>query len=163
MLHKYRTLILGAMLGISTFAFSGAGASAAAMLPLGPTASGEKNAVNDGVVQVKHKNKWHKKNSNNWCYYNGGCSLKHRKHRRHRDFDRSDLFLPLIIGGFGAYNYYGANNFYYDDYDDDYGYVGVSSKHVRWCLNRYPNSYNRRTNLWVAYSGKKYQCNSPYY
>ncbi len=53
MLYKYTTLILGAMLGISTLAFSGASASAAAMLPLSPVASGEVNGVNDGIVQVK--------------------------------------------------------------------------------------------------------------
>ena len=135
MLNKYRTLILGTMLGLGTLAFSGAGASAAAMLPLAPVASGEANGLNDGIVQVNHK----------------------KKKRRHHHFNRSGLFLPLIIGGFGAYNYY-------DDgyYDDGYGYAGVSSAHVRWCLNRY-RSYNPRTNLWVSYSGKKYQCDSPYY
>jgi hypothetical protein len=162
MLNKYSTLILGTMLGISTLAFSGAGASAAAMLPLSPIASGEANAVNGGIVQVNHKNKWQNKHFNNNCFYkNGGCNYK----RRHNRFDGSYLFLPLIIGGgYGAYNYYDddyGNNYDYD-YDDDYGYVGVSSNHVRWCLNRY-RSYNPRTNLWVAFSGKKYQCDSPYY
>ena len=158
MLNKYSTLVVGAMLGLGTLAFSGAGASAAAMLPLAPVVSGEASGLNEGIVQVNHKKKWHKKNSNNWCDYNGGCKHKHRKHRRHRDFDRSDLFLPLIIGGFGAYNYYD----YDDGYNDDYGFAGFGSEHVRWCLNRY-RSYNPRTNLWRAYSGKKYQCNSPYY
>jgi BA14K-like protein len=169
MLYKYTTLILGAMLGISTLAFSGASASAAAMLPLSPVASGEVNGVNDGIVQVKNVNdygnnygsgSWNKKHFNNNCYYkNGGCYNKHRnKHRRDR-FDRSYLFLPLIIGGgYGAYNYYDYN----DGYDDYYDYAGVSSKHVRWCLNRY-RSYNPRTNLWTAYSGRKHQCDSPYY
>ena len=154
MLNKYCTLILGAMLGFGTLAFSGAGASAAAMLPLSLVASGEANAVSDGIVQVKHKNRWRQNHFRNRCYDSYyGC----RNFRRHHNFDRSYLFLPLIIGGgYGAYNYYD------DDYDDDYGYVGVSSKHVRWCLNRY-RSYNPRTNLWVAFSGKKYQCDSPYY
>jgi len=154
MLNKYRTLILGAMLGLGTLAFSGAGASAAAMLPLAPVAPGEANGLNDGNVQVKHKKNWQNNNFNNNCFYkHGGCYNRHR----HNRFDRSDLFLPLIIGGFGAYNYY-------DDgyYDDGYGYSGVSSAHVRWCLNRY-RSYNPRTNLWVAFSGKKHQCDSPYY
>ena len=154
MLNKYHTLILGAMLGLSTLAFSGAGASA--MLRLAPIASGEANAVSGGIVQAKHMNNgpgmnWNKKNFNNWCNYKyDGCYHKHRRHH----FDRSYLYLPLIIGGFGAYNYYD------DDYDD--GYVGLSSAHVRWCLNRY-RSYNPRTNLWVAFSGKKHQCDSPYY
>jgi hypothetical protein len=161
MLNKYSTFILGAVLGLGTLAFSGAGASAAAMLPLAPVASGEANGLNDGIVQVKHKNNnyngnWNNKHFNNNCFYkNGGCYNKHRnKHRRDR-FDRSDLFLPLIIGGFGAYNYY--------DYDDDYGDAGLSSAHIRWCLNHYPRSYNPRTNLWVSNSGKKHQCDSPYY
>ena len=159
MLNRYSTLILGAMLGLGTVAFSSAGASAAAMLPLAPVASGQANGLNDGIVQVNHKKNWQKKNwqnnnFNNNCFYkHGGCYNRHR----HNRFDRSDLFLPLIIGGFGAYNYY-------DDgyYDYDPGYAGISSKHVRWCLNRY-RSYNPRTNLWRAYSGKKHQCISPYY
>jgi hypothetical protein len=154
MLNRYSPLILG-MLGISTLAFSGAGASA--MLPLAPAASGEANTINDRIVQVKHMNNgrkygmnWNKKNFNKCFYNNGGCYHKHR----HNHFDRSYLYLPLIIGGFGAYNSY--------DYDDNYGYAGLSSAHVRWCLNRY-RSYNPRTNLWVSFSGKKHQCDSPYY
>jgi BA14K-like protein len=161
MLNRYSTLILGAMLGLGTVAFSSAGASAAAMLPLAPVASGQANGLNDGIVQVNHKKNWQKKNwqnnnFNNNCFYkHGGCYNRHR----HNRFDRSDLFLPLIIGGFGAYNYYN----YDDNYDDDYGDAGLSSAHIRWCLNHYPRSYNLRTNLWVSNSGKKHQCNSPYY
>ena len=158
MLNKYSTLILGALLGLGTLAFSGASASAAAMIPLAPVASGEANGLNDGIVQVKHWNNgrgygrnWNNRRFNNRCKY-GGC----RHFRRHNHFDRSYLYLPLIIGGFGAYNYYD------NGYGDGYGYAGVSSRHVRWCLNRY-RSYNPRTNLWVAYSGRKYQCDSPYY
>ena len=158
MLNKYSTLVVGAMLGLGTLAFSGAGASAAAMLPLAPLASGEAVGLNEGIVQVKHRNNNNNKNLNkkhfkNNCFYKN-CRNKHRRNR----FDRSDLFFPLIIGGFGAYNYYD----YDDGYDVDYGYSGVSSKHIRWCLNRY-RSYNPRTNLWRGYSGKKYQCVSPFY
>jgi hypothetical protein len=40
------------------------------------------------------------------------------------------------------------------------GYSGGSA-HVRWCSNRY-QSYNPRNNTWVGYSGRVYQCNSPY-
>ena len=39
---------------------------------------------------------------------------------------------------------------------DSYG-----SRHMRWCENSY-RSYDRRTNTWVGYSGRVYQCNSPY-
>jgi len=35
------------------------------------------------------------------------------------------------------------------------------SAHVEWCLAHY-RSYNPRTNTWVAYSGRVYQCDSPY-
>ena len=158
MLNKYSTLILGAMLGIGTLAFSGAGASA--MLPLAPVSSGEANGPNDGIMQVKHNNNgpsygmnWNKRRFNNRCSYNyGGC----RHYRRNNHFNSSYLYLPLIIGGLGSYNYYDRG------YGNGYGYAGVSSRHVRWCLNRY-RSYNPRTNLWVAYSGRRHQCNSPYY
>jgi hypothetical protein len=168
MLHKYRTLILGALLGLGALAFSGAGASAAAMLPLSPVASGEANAVGDGIVQVNHKKNWNNNYFNNRCSYRyGGCRNFYRNNHFYRNnrfygnnhfyrrnhYNGSNFVLPLIIGGgFGAYDYY----------DDDYGYAQVSNKHVRWCLNRY-RSYNPRTNLWVAFSGKKHQCDSPYY
>jgi len=160
MLNRYSALILGTVLGLGTLAFSGAGASA--MLPLAPIASGEANAVGDGIVRVEHMNNgrgmnWNKKNFNNWCNNKSdGCYHKHRRHH----FDRSYLYLPLIIGGgYGAYNYYDDDYDDYDDYGD--GYVGLSSAHVRWCLNRY-RSYNLHTNLWVSFSGKKHQCISPY-
>lgn len=165
MLNKYSTIVLGAMLGLGTLAFTGTGASAAAMLPLLPIASGEANAANDSIVQVNHKENWQNKNFNNKCFYNNdGCHNKYRnkyrnKHRRDR-FDRSDLFLPLIIGGgFGGYNYY--NN--YDDYDDyvDYDGGGLSSQHVRYCRNKY-KSYKPRNNTWVSFSGQVRQCRSPY-
>jgi hypothetical protein len=44
-----------------------------------------------------------------------------------------------------------------------YGYYGGygGSAHVQWCASRY-RSYNPRTNTWVGYSGRVYQCNSPY-
>ena len=75
MLNKYSTIVLGAMLGLGTMAFTGAGASAAAMLPLSPIASGEANAANDGIVQVNHKKNWQNKHFNNKCFYkNGGCN-----------------------------------------------------------------------------------------
>lgn len=35
------------------------------------------------------------------------------------------------------------------------------AKHVRWCERKY-RSYNRRTNTWIAYSGKVRVCISPY-
>ncbi len=161
MSSKFSTLALGTVLGLSTLAFSGA--SAAAMLPLSPAVTGQVNAGNDAIVQVKHKKKWKKWNNGNWN--NDNYDWQYRKHRR-RNNDGIYLSLPLIIGGA-----YAANRYYGDDYYDDgyYGYNdgysdyrgGLSSRHVRYCLNRY-KSYNPRTNTWVAYSGRVHRCRSPY-
>ena len=73
--------------------------------------------------------------------------------------------IPFYFGPYAG-NYGGG---YYNDnyYDDDYGanryayYGGSSSRHIRWCANRY-RSYNVRTNTWVSYSGKIRACISPY-
>jgi hypothetical protein len=159
MSNKYSTIALGTMLGLSAVAFSGASASAAAMLPLSPAVTGQTNAANEGVVQVKHKRKW-KKNWNNDDY-----DWQYRKHR-HRD--GVYLSLPLIIGGAYAANRYYGDDYYddgdygdYEDYDDYDDGGGLSSRHVRYCLNKY-QSYNPRYNTWVAYSGQVKKCYSPY-
>ncbi|MEP7172632.1 MAG: BA14K family protein [Aestuariivirga sp.] len=166
MSSKFTSIALGAALSVSAVAFSGTGASAAAMLPLSPAATGQANASSDGVVQVDHKKKWKKKwNNNNWNgnWNNNNDNWKYRKHRRGYD-NGVYLSLPLILGGaYAANQYYGDD--YYDDgyagYDDgDYG-GGLSSRHVRYCLNKY-QSYNPRNNTWVAYSGRVHQCRSPY-
>jgi BA14K-like protein len=160
MLNKYSTLVLGAMLGLGTLAFTGTGASAAAMLPLSAVASGSAHVVQGGIIQVDHKNKkwknknWHKKHFNYCNDWNGGC---HNYRRRH-DFDGSHLFLPLIIGGIAANNYYNDD---YDDYDDYADGGGLGSRHVQYCLNKY-RSYKPRYNTWVAFSGQVKKCYSPY-
>ena len=151
MTNKFRTLVLGASLGLGTLVFSGATVSAA-MLPLAPGASNAVNSANTGIAEIKHKgNSW--KFRNNRCYDNYvGCRYN-RGHYRNGVF----LSLPLIIGGG-----YAANR-YYDDYGygDDAYYDGGGSSHVQWCLNRY-RSYNPRTNTWVSYSGQVRQCVGPY-
>jgi hypothetical protein len=158
MSNKFTSIALGAALSISATAFSGTGASAAAMLPLSPIVSSQANAGNDGIVQVDHKKKWKKKKWNNNNY-----DWNYRKHR-HRNNDGIYLSLPLIIGGAYAANRYYGDDYYDDDYygydDGDYG-GGLSSRHVRYCLNKY-QSYNPRNNTWVAYSGRVHQCRSPY-
>jgi hypothetical protein len=159
MLNKYRTIVLGAMLGVGTLAFTGAGASAAAMLPLSAVASGDAQGVEGGIILANHKDgghkkKWKKRRFSRHCDYEfGGCGhfYRHRHHRPH-------FGVPLIIGGgFGGYDY---DDDYYDDYDD-YDGGGLSSRHIRYCLNKY-RSYNPRNNTWVSYSGRVKQCYSPY-
>ena len=161
MSNKFSTIALGTMLGLSAMAFSGASASAAAMLPLSAVTSGDAQGASGGIIQANHK-KWHKKKNNNWNgNWNNNHNWKYRKHRRGYD-NGVYLSLPFIIGGaYAANNYY--DNDYYDDYDDYDGYDGggLSSRHVRYCLNKY-QSYNPRNNTWVAYSGRVRQCRSPY-
>jgi hypothetical protein len=165
MLNKYCTLILGTMLGVSTLAFSAGGASAAAMIPLSPAASGDVNALNDGIIQIKAGDwRWNRNRHGNRCSSRfDRCRHSRRGHdfgrhsRRGHDFDGLFLSLPLIIGGgYGANHYY--NNNYYDD---DFSYYGGGNGHVAWCLNRY-RSYNPRHNTWISYSGRVRQCHSPY-
>jgi BA14K-like protein len=170
MTSKLSTMALGTMLGIGALSFAGAGAQAAAMLPLSATAEGQANAASNGIVQVKHKKKhnnwddskkWHKRYGKRCNYYNDNC----RHHYRGRYYETPWWTLPLIVGGgIAASNYY--DNDYYDsdfyDYDDDYGYDGgLGSRHIRYCLNKY-QSYNPRNNTWVAYSGRVKKCYSPY-
>ena len=154
MLSKISTIALGAMLGLGTLAFSGGSASAAAMLPLSQAVTGDANAAAGGIVQANHKKKWKKK------WHSGDNDWYYRKHR-HRHRDGIYLSLPLIIGGAYAANRYYGDGYYDDYYYDDYDGGGLSSRHVRYCLNKY-KSYNPRTNLWVSYSGRVKQCRSPY-
>jgi hypothetical protein len=157
MLNKSSTLALGTLLGLSTLAFTGGGASAAAMLPLSQAVTGDANAAADGIVQANHKKKWKKKK-----WHGGNNDWNYRKHR-HRHNSGVYLSLPLIIGGaYGASRYYG-DDYYGDDYVDydDYDGGGLSSRHVRYCLNKY-QSYNLRNNTWVSFSGRVRQCRSPY-
>ena len=159
MLNKYSTLVLGAMLGLGTLAFTGASASAAAMLPLSSVSSDDAQGVNGGIVQVDHKKKkgkkkkWKNRHFSRHCNYEfGGCGNFYPRYRYHAPY----LSVPLIIGGgYGGYNDY--DDYAYDDYDGG----GLSSRHVRYCLNKY-QSYNLRNNTWVSFSGRVRQCRSPY-
>ena len=166
MSNKFTSIALGTVLGLSAVAFTGATASAAAMLPLSAVTSGDVQGASGGIIQVDNK-KWYKKkkwnNNNNWngnWNNNNNNNWKYRKHRRGYD-NGVYLSLPLILGGaYAANQYYGDD--YYDDGYDNYDDVGrVSSRHVQWCLNKY-QSYNPRNNTWVAYSGQVKKCYSPY-
>lgn len=163
MSNKFSKIALGTMLGLSTLAFASAGASAAAMLPLSAVTSGDTQGASGGIIQVDH-NKWHKKKkwNNNWN--NNNHNWKHRKYRRGYD-SGVYLSLPLIFGGaYAANRYYGDDYYDYGDYGYDYGYDyggGLSSRHVRYCLNKY-KSYKPHNNTWVSYSGQVRQCRSPY-
>lgn len=169
MTNKFSTIALGALLGFSTVAFSGASASAAAMLPLPPAVTGEANAASDGIIQAKHNQnhnnwnnnkQWNKRFGKRCNSYNDNCRHRYRG----RYYETPWWTFPVIIGGgIAANNYYNDGYDDYDDYDyDDYDDGGgMSSRHVRYCLNKY-RSYNPRNNTWVAYSGQVKKCYSPY-
>ena len=175
MLNKFSTIILGTMLGLRR-----RGIFRRRRLRrrhASPVAGGDRPGKcrqrwhRSGQSQKEMEEKWNNDNwngnwnNNNWNgnWNNNNHNWKYRKHRR--GYDNGVYFsLPLIIGGA-----YGANQYYGDDYydDGDYGYDdgdyggGLSSRHVRYCLNKY-QSYNPRNNPWVAYSGRVKQCDSPY-
>ena len=156
----FNTIGLATMLGLGTLGLASTGASAAA-IPLFPAVSGQASAAGDGIVQVDYKWKKKKWKNNNWNgnWNNNNNNWKYRKHRRGYD-NGVYLSLPLIIGGAYAANSYYGNDYY--DYDDDYYDGGrLTSRHVRYCLNKY-RSYNPRNNTWVAYSGQVKKCYSPY-
>lgn len=163
MSNKVITLALGTMLGLSTLGLANAGASAAAMLPLSPLASGDVAASSSGIVQADSKKynkwnknkKWNKRYGKRCNYYNDNC----RHHYQGRYYETPWWTLPLIVGGAYAANNYYDNDYYYDDDYDDGG--RLTSRHVRYCLNKY-RSYNPRNNTWVAYSGQVKKCYSPY-
>lgn len=150
------------MLGLNTFGFASAGASAAAMLPL---TSSEANAASGVIVQVmdqKNRNnfdgnrKWDKRFGKRCNHYNDNC----RHHYRGHYYENPWWNVPMIIGdGIGPNNYYDNDDEY--DYGDDYDGGGLSRRHVRYCLNKY-RSYNPRNNTWMARGGQMKRCYSPY-
>ena len=54
---------------------------------------------------------------------------------------------------------YGYRSYYQPSYPSYYG--GGSSRHVRWCYNRY-RTYSARTNTFRGYDGYRHRCRSPY-
>jgi hypothetical protein len=97
---------------------------------------------------------------------------------RKRDIRRYERRLhgPRCLRRFGNCRHYHGGYYYHTPWwtlpligstlflgNRYYGYGGgYGSRHVEWCLNRY-RSYNVRTNTWVGYSGRVYQCRSPYW
>jgi hypothetical protein len=142
MLARYKTLMLGALLGAGTMGFSGA--SLAGTVPFAPQTS-DAYVSDAGIIQVDHR-EWNRKRHGKRCREAfGGCRHFHGGFY----YERPWWTLPVIIDG--------GSRFDDDDYDDD----EVGDSHVEWCLDRY-RSYNPRTNTWVSYSGEVRECRSPY-
>jgi hypothetical protein len=149
MVPKHKTLIFGAMLGVSALAFSGAGLAGAAAFQPSPSGWADATATSDGFIQVadrRHNMEWNRERDGDRCSHRrGDCRHFHRGYY----YTTPWWTLPLVIGNQG-----------YDYYDDD-GYDGLNSQHVEWCMDHY-RSYNPRTNTWVSFSGMVHECDSPY-
>lgn len=101
-------------------------------------------------------------NRNNMGYYNrnihgmrcGNWTNQCRYHHGGYYYQNPWWLAPAVGVGIGI-GVAGA-------YDNGYsGGGGYGRRHVEWCLDRY-RSYDPRTNSWVSYSGRVYQCVSPY-
>lgn len=85
--------------------------------------------------------------SNNCRYRHGGY------------YYQNQWWLFPMVGAGIALGAAAANDGYYGG-----GYGGgggYGNRHIAWCMDRY-RSYNPRYNTWVSYSGRVYQCVSPY-
>lgn len=134
MFKKYHALALASLLGLGALAMPASTASAASLPHVEQSLPGE-TLGNENLLQQVHR----------------------RRHRR--GFNHFGLFLsPLVLGGgygygygYPRYGYYGGSSRYY----------GRSGSHADWCHSRY-RSYNPWNNTWRAYSGRVYQCRSPF-
>lgn len=146
---KHSLIALAALgAGIIGFSPSGAQAFTVQQQPAAQTDTGS-----NLMVEVKrHRDNRRTRYWNHWDrrYHGNRCrnwSSNCRHYRNGWYYANPWWVLPFVGAGIAL----GAQG----------GYDGYSSRHVRWCSDRY-RSYNPRTNTWVAYSGRVYQCNSPY-
>ncbi len=96
----------------------------------------------------------------------------HRRHHGHfRHFrPRHGLSFGIVIGPrYGHYRHYRHHRPYYDPYyvvRPRYHHhrraIRIADPHVRWCYNRY-RSYDRYSNSFQPYHGRRRTCVSPYY
>ncbi len=135
-MFKYSSVVLASLIGAGAFALPVSSASAAALPAVHQNIAGDLASQTENLrVDVNHKH---------WKKWRGHNRHRYWRHRN-RGFSHFGFYAaPLIIGGGYGYNHYG------------YG-----GSHGEWCANRY-RSYNWRHNTWVSYSGRVYQCRSPY-
>lgn len=85
-------------------------------------------------------------------------------HRHHHSRFYFGFGLPFFSPFYSPYYYrpYYQPYYYQPYYAPRYYYRPVSSsRHVRWCLDRY-RTYNPRTNTFRGYDGYLHRCRSPY-
>lgn len=155
MSKKSVVLTLASVFGIGLLAVAGGSASAMTIpavqqaVPATATDSAglliEAHATGNG--QARPDRRWDLRRDGQRCTYRrGNC-----RHYYQGYYYISPWWMvsrPPVFGGI----YFG----------NTYGYQQANrSRHVQWCYNTY-RSYNERYNTWIAYSGRVYQCRSPY-
>ncbi len=143
MFKKYSPLVLASLLGIGALAMPASTASAGALPYVQQNASqavvGESSLLQQAGRRDRRR------------------GHHHHHHRRHGGFNHFGFYAaPLIFGG----GYYG-NGYYGRPYHSSRYYARSGSAHAEWCANRY-RSYDWNDNTWVSYSGRVYECRSPY-
>ncbi|MGE0008433.1 MAG: BA14K family protein [Parvibaculaceae bacterium] len=136
---RYKPLALAAaaaMAGLLSF-----GSAQAANVMTGSAVPAPIVKIADGNVQKASHRHWRwRRHHHRWG------------HRRH-----SGVYLGLGLAPFFSPYYY--NDYPY--YAPRYYAPARSSRHVRWCLNRY-RSYDPRSNTFLGYDGDRHRCRSPY-
>ncbi len=155
MSKTYLSLTLASLLGIGMLALPGGSASAMTIpaaqqtVPAGTVAGAdlliEAHATGNG--QLGQNRRWDSRRDGQRCRYRAG-NCRHYYQGYYYISPWWMVSRPPVFGGI----YFG----------NTYGYQQANrSRHVQWCYDHY-RSYNARYNTWVAYSGRVYQCRSPY-
>ena len=155
MAKKYLTLTLASLLGIGMFAVAG-GSASAMMIPAAPQivpagavdSTGlltEAHATGNG--QARPNRYWNARRDGQRCRYRRG-NCRHYYQGYYYISPWWQFASPPVFGGV-----YFGNTFGYQH--------NSGNRHVQWCYDHY-RSYNARYNTWISYSGRVYQCRSPY-
>ena len=130
---KYKPLALAAAVLVAGYLSFGGDAEAANVMTGGSTMPGIAKSQDANIQQASHRRYWR----------------------------RSGIYLGLGFEPFYRPYYY--QPYYYQPYyAQSYYYAPArSSRHVRYCLNRY-RTYDVRSNTFKGYDGYRHRCRSPY-
>lgn len=146
------TIIALTALGAGLAGFTVSGASAFPVQSAPTVETGSSTLLTDVRSRYErnrvatYDRRYHGNRCNNWS---NNCRYRHGGY-----YYQNQWWLFPMVGAGIALGAAAANDGYY-------GGGGYGNRHVAWCLDRY-RSYNPRTNTWVSYSGRVYQCISPY-
>lgn len=166
MLNVVRGFAIASIVALGALGLSNGSASALALPIQQKSADAELTAQNGNIQPVvEHRRRiyWRNRQARFGYARQGYNPRTWRRPGRYWGYRRDRYYWPRYRSRFYYDPFWGA-----DPWWDDGPPVIVAprvsyrgSAHVEWCLDRY-RSYNPRTNTWVGYSGKVYQCDSPY-